>query len=41
MIKIMQADSFDDLKNNFGRGDAGDPYPGIALRILSDQANIR
>ncbi|KAF3002949.1 hypothetical protein E8E13_003957 [Curvularia kusanoi] len=28
-IKLMQADGFDQLKQNFGRGDDGDPYPGF------------
>lgn len=28
-IKLMQADGFDQLKQNFGRGDDGDPFPGF------------
>ncbi len=28
-IKLMQADGLDQLKQNFGRGDDGDPYPGF------------
>lgn len=28
-IKLMQADGLDQLKQNFGRGDDGDPFPGF------------
>lgn len=28
-IKLLQADGFDQLKQNFGRGDDGDAYPGF------------
>lgn len=28
-VKLMQADGLDQLKQNFGRGDDGDSYPGL------------
>jgi immune inhibitor A len=29
-VKLMQADGLDELKANYGRGDAGDVYPGFS-----------
>ncbi|KAF2179017.1 M6 metalloprotease [Zopfia rhizophila CBS 207.26] len=29
-VKILQADGLDQLKTNWGYGDAGDPFPGLA-----------